>query len=264
MRSEAREGIAGLAVIFVMLTYGGWNEAAYLGAELKRERRDIVRAFVIGIVTVTVIYLGMNLAYLRVLGLEGLRGARAPAADLVQAAFGAFDAAVLSVLVMAAAAAALNATVFTGARTNYAFGCDQRLFAFLGRWHPGANAPLRALLWQGAVALAMVALASRTPDAFQTLVVYTAPAFWLFFLLTGVSLFLLRRHVPANADPFRVPLYPLTPLLFAAACAYMLYSSFMYAMSLDPGSIGAMVGIAMLASGVPVLMWARRRAAEAV
>jgi phosphate/sulfate permease len=56
-----------------------------------------------------------------------------------------------------------------------------------------------------------------------------------------------------------VPLYPLTPLLFAAACAYMLYSSFNYAMSLDPGSIGAMVGIAMLASGVPVLMWARRR-----
>jgi amino acid transporter len=100
-----------------------------------------------------------------------------------------------------------------------------------------------------------------TPDGFQTMVAYTAPAFWLFFLLTGLSLFALRRQPPANAEPFRVPLYPLTPLLFAAACAFMLYSSFMYAMSLDPGSIGAMVGIAMLASGVPVLMWAKRRAA---
>jgi amino acid transporter len=260
MRSEAREGIAGLAVIFVMLTYGGWNEAAYLGAELKRERRDIVRALVIGIVTVTVIYLGMNLAYLRVLGLEGLRGARAPAADLVQAAFGAFDAAVLSVLVMAAAAAALNATVFTGARTNYAFGCDQRLFAFLGRWHPGANAPLRALLWQGAVALAMVALASRTPDGFQTLVVYTAPAFWFFFLLTGAALFVLRRRTdPAEAAHFRVPLYPLTPLVFCAACGYMLVSCIDYAAARDAGgSLGARLGIGILALGVPLMILNRR------
>ena len=83
-------------------------------------------------------------------------------------------------------------------------------------------------------------------------------------MLTGVSLFLLRGQAPLNADPFRVPLYPVTPALFCGMCAYMLYSSFNYAMSLDPGSIGAMVGIAMLASGVPVLMWAKRRAAEAV
>ena len=135
------------------------------------------------------------------------------------------------------------------------------IFRALGRWNDEASAPVNALLVQGAITLALVGLASFTPVGFQTMVAYTAPAFWLFFMLTGVSLFLLRRHAPANADPFRVPLYPLTPALFAAACAWMLYSSFNYAMSLDPGSIGAMVGIAMLASGVPVLMWARRAAA---
>ena len=90
---------------------------------------------------------------------------------------------------------------------------------------------------------------------------YTAPAFWLFFLLTGISLFVLRRQPPVNADPFRVPLYPVTPLVFCAMCCFMLWSSVSYAMSLDPGSIGAMVGIAMLASGVPVWMWARRKTA---
>ena len=62
-------------------------------------------------------------------------------------------------------------------------------------------------------------------------------------MLTAISLFLLRRHAPVNAQPFRVPLYPVTPLLFVAACAFMLYSSFNYAMSLDPGSIGAVIGI---------------------
>src|SRR5690606_10167901 len=155
-----------------------------------------------------VIYLAMNFAYLRVLGLEGLRGAHAPAADLVQAGFGAADAAVVSLLVMIASAATLNATVVTGARTNYAVGRDQSLFAFLGRWHGATNAPLRGLLWQGTIALVMVLVAATTPDGFETLVAYTAPAFWLFFLLVGVALFLLRRQTANEGPHFRVPLFP--------------------------------------------------------
>jgi APA family basic amino acid/polyamine antiporter len=252
---------SGLALIFVLLTYGGWNEAAYLTAEMRDTRRNIVRALVIGIVVITVLYLLLNLAYLRALGLSGMQASKAVASDLMKATWGEGGAWLLGIVVVSAALSTLNATVFTGARTNYALGRDFVIFRALGRWNESASAPVNALLLQGAISLALVGLASFTPDGFQTMVAYTAPAFWLFFLLTGISLFLLRRHVPANADPFRVPLYPLTPLLFAAACAWMLYSSFNYAMSLDPGSIGAMVGIAMLASGVPVLMWARRRAA---
>jgi basic amino acid/polyamine antiporter, APA family len=252
---------SGLALIFVLLTYGGWNEAAYLTAEMRDTRRNIVRALVIGIVVITVLYLLLNLAYLKALGLSGMQASRAVASDLMKATWGEGGAWLLGIVVVSAALSTLNATVFTGARTNYALGRDFVIFRALGRWNESASAPVNALLLQGAISLALVGLASFTPDGFQTMVAYTAPAFWLFFLLTGISLFLLRRHVPANADPFRVPLYPLTPILFAAACAWMLYSSFNYAMSLDPGSIGAMVGIAMLASGVPVLMWARRRAA---
>jgi basic amino acid/polyamine antiporter, APA family len=252
---------SGLALIFVLLTYGGWNEAAYLTAEMRDTRRNIVRALVIGIVVITVLYLLLNLAYLKALGLSGMQASRAVASDLMKATWGEGGAWLLGIVVVSAALSTLNATVFTGARTNYALGRDFVIFRALGRWSDSASAPVNALLLQGAISLALVGLASFTPDGFQTMVAYTAPAFWLFFLLTGVSLFLLRRQAPANVDPFRVPLYPLTPLLFAAACAWMLYSSFNYAMSLDPGSIGAMVGIAMLASGVPVLMWARRRAA---
>jgi amino acid transporter len=252
---------SGLALIFVLLTYGGWNEAAYLTAEMRDTRRNIVRSLVIGIVVITVLYLLLNLAYLRALGLSGMQASKAVASDLMRASWGEGGAWLLGIVVVSAALSTLNATVFTGARTNYALGRDFVIFRSLGRWSESASAPVNALLLQGAISLALIGLASFTPDGFQTMVAYTAPAFWLFFLLTGISLFLLRRQAPVNADPFRVPLYPLTPLLFAAACAWMLYSSFNYAMSLDPGSIGAMVGIAMLASGVPVLMWARRRAA---
>ncbi|HET9402977.1 MAG TPA: amino acid permease [Burkholderiales bacterium] len=259
--AEGKAWFSGLALIFVLLTYGGWNEAAYLTAEMRDTRRNIVRALVIGIVVITVLYLLLNLAYLKALGLAGMQSSKAIASDLMRVTWGEGGAWLLGIVVVSAALSTLNATVFTGARTNYALGRDFVIFRALGRWNEKSSAPVNALLVQGAISLALVGLASFTPDGFQTMVAYTAPAFWLFFLLTGISLFLLRRQPPANADPFRVPLYPLTPILFAAACAWMLYSSFNYAMSLDPGSIGAMVGIAMLASGIPVLMWAKRRAA---
>jgi len=259
--AEGKSWFSGLALIFVLLTYGGWNEAAYLTAEMRDTRRNIVRALVIGIVVITVLYLLLNLAYLRTLGLGGMQSSKAVAYDLMRATWGEGGAGLLGIVVVSAALSTLNATVFTGARTNYALGRDFVIFRALGRWNENSSAPVNALLVQGVIAVALVGLASMTPDGFQTMVGYTAPAFWLFFLLTSISLFLLRRHAPVNPDPFRVPLYPVTPALFCAACAWMLYSSFNYAMSLDPGSIGAMVGIAMLASGVPVLMWAKRRAA---
>jgi basic amino acid/polyamine antiporter, APA family len=101
-----------------------------------------------------------------------------------------------------------------------------------------------------------------TPDGFETMVAYTAPAFWLFFMLTGISLFILRRQAPAQANPFRVPLYPFTPALFCAMCAFMLYSSTSYALSKDASSIGAQLGIGVLLVGIPLMLIARvRRAA---
>jgi amino acid transporter len=248
---------SGLALIFILLTYGGWNEAAYLTAEMRDTKRGIVRALIIGILIITVLYMLLNLAYLNALGLAGMRESKAVATDLMKVTWGDAGALVLGAAVVTAALSTLNATVFTGARTNYALGRDFALFGFLGNWHARSDSPVNALLLQCAIALLLVLLASFTPDGFQTMVAYTAPAFWLFFLLTGLALFVLRRQPPVNADPFRVPLYPVTPILFCATCVYMLYSSFTYAMSLDPGSIGAIVGIAVLCAGIPVMLVAR-------
>lgn len=80
------------------------------------------------------------------------------------------------------------------------------------------------------------------------MVEYTAPVFWLFFFLSGVSLFVLRIRDADIARPFRVPLYPLTPILFCAICIYMLHSSLVYT------GIGALVGVAVLLAGVPLLL----------
>jgi amino acid transporter len=182
-------------------------------------------------------------------------GSKTVAADLMAQVAGAGSAWLVSVLVIVAAATSVNAAVFTGARTVYAFGRDFRPLAFLGRWHRRAGTPVNALLVQGAITLALVLIGGVTREGFETMVEFTAPVFWLFFLLSGASLFVLRRREPEVARPFRVPFYPITPLLFCATCAYLLYASLAYS------GAGSLVGVAVVASGAVVLALMGRRGA---
>ena len=250
----------GMAMVFVLLTYGGWNEAAYLSAELRDVRRNMVRALMAGIAVIAGIYLLINLAYLRVLGLGGMAGSEAVAADLMRATVGPAGAAGISLLVGLAALGSTNATIFTGSRTAYALGRDFPLFGFLGRWKQGSEVPANALLVQGLLAIALVVFGAWTRTGFSTMVEYTAPTFWFFFLLAGLSVFILREREPERARPFRVPLYPLTPLVFCATCVYMLNSSLSYASSLSGAGIGTWVGVGVLMVGMPLLLFAPSRA----
>src|SRR5581483_9911384 len=86
-----------------------------------------------------------------------------------------------------------------------------------------------ALVIQGAIALALVAFGALQHGGFEAMVEFTAPVFWSFLLLVGIALFVLRARHPAAERPFRVPLYPLTPIVFCAACAWLAWSSITYA-----------------------------------
>ncbi len=247
----------GLAMVFVLLTYGGWNEAAYISAELKDVRRNMVRALLWSMFIVTALYLLVNLAYFRGLGLAGMARSPVVAADLLEQVWGAAGARMISAIIAVSALTSINATVIVGARSNYALGCDWPVLGFLGRWNARTGSPTQALLLQGAVALALIAFGAFMRKGFETMVDYTAPVFWLFFLLVGVALFVLRRREPHAARPFRVPLYPLLPLAFCASSAWLLYSSLVYT------RLGALVGVGVLVAGVPLLVLAARRRARA-
>jgi amino acid transporter len=249
--SETHLGALGLAMVFILLTYGGWNEAAYLSADLKNVKRDMIRILVIGTAVVTVLYVAINIAYLNVLGLEGLRQSDAVAAAVMRAGFGAWGAIILSVIVICAALSTINASIFTGARVYHALGQDLQLER-LKIWDASGNNPRNAIIVQSLIAFALVLLGAVSKNGFSAMVEYTAPVFWFFILLVGVSLFVLRAKDPARERPFRVPLYPVTPILFCLICAYLLYSSLVYT------GYGALVGVAVLLLGVPLLGFASR------
>lgn len=246
----------GIAMVFVLITYGGWNEAAYVSAELRDVGRNMVRALLFSIGLIALLYLLVNVAYLRGLGIGGMSGTDAIAADLMRATLGPQGAQLLSVLVAVAALSSANATIFTGARTSFALGRDFSLFSFLGRWKGEGGTPANALLVQGGVVLLLIGLGAVTRQGFESMVDYTAPVFWFFFLLTGVSLLVLRVREPDKPRPFTVPLYPLVPLLFCLASLYMLWSSLAYT------GIGALVGVVVLLVGLPLLLLQRKKAEE--
>ena len=255
-------GDFGLAMIFVLLTYGGWNEAAYLAGEVKDARRNMVRVLVIGLLAVTALYMLVNLGYLAALGLAGIRDSKAVGADLMRAVVGDRGAVALALLVCVSALTTMNAAIFTGARTNYALGQDFPAFAKLGAWRERGSTPANALVVQAVLSLVLILVSSFTPDGFSAMVAYTSPVFWTFFLLTGITLFVFRARgdQPEAGDrPYRVPLYPIVPILFCGMCAYMLYSSINYIRFAVSFGNAVLAGLAVMAAGIPLYLILRKR-----
>jgi amino acid transporter len=272
------DSLAALAatLVPVFLTYGGWNDAAFVAAELRNRRRNIPLALILGTAGITLIYLAVNAAYLLGLGFEGAQKSEAIAADVLKLPLGESGYKAMCLLVMISALGAVNGLIFTSSRIYAKLGSEHSIFAWLGRWHPRLKTPVWSLVIQAAISLgliigvgtaagrqlidAVLAWADKTdawrgPGGFQPLLQCSAPIFWLFFLLSGLSLFILRFKDRGTARPFSVPLFPVLPLIFCATCAYMLYGGIQYA-----GKLG-LVGGALVLVGLPLYGLSRRQVA---
>ena len=247
--SAPQLGMLGLGMVFVLLTFGGWNESAYISAELKGTPQTIVRVIVLSILIISIIYLLVNMALINGLGLNQLANSKAASADLLGLAFGPLGEKLLGLFVAIAALTSINATMIVGARTNFAMGEDWHGLRKMAHWEPARGSPNFAYLVQGFISLALVGFGALQSDGFEAMVEFTAPVFWSFLLLVGISLFILRAK-DHQTRIFSVPLYPITPLIFCIACAYLAYSSFSYAHS--KGAV--MISLYVMLAGLLALL----------
>jgi len=231
-----------LALIFVMFAYGGWNEMYYVASEVRDPHRNFLRAMVLGITAITGIYLLVNASFIWTLGFHGLAQSDAVATEVVSRVTSDAGGKAISLLICLSALGAINGMVFTGARINHAVGADHRAFAWLGRWNTRYDAPARSLVIQAVVGLLLVVIFGPNKDAFERLVIFTAPFFYVFVLMTGLSLVSLRFSRPQLARPYRVHFFPLPPLIFVAGCGFMLYQSLSYMIN-DPANRQSVIGI---------------------
>ena len=213
-----------VALILVLFTFGGWNEMAYVAAEVRAPERNIVRALVLGTVAVTVLYLLVNGAFLHTLGYGGTATSTAVATDTVTRVLPNVGGRLISALICISALGAVNGLVFAGARISYAVGADHRAFSVLGRWHPRTGTPIWALVVQALVAVALIVILGSFVDA----ILYTAAVVYSFYLATSLAVIVLRFKEPHVERPYRVPGYPVTTIIFCVMCAFLIYSAVAY------------------------------------
>jgi len=236
-----------VALILVLFTFGGWNEMAYVAAEVRNPSRNIVRALVLGTALVTVLYLLANCAFLYTLGYNGMANSKAVAADTVSAVFPEVGVRVISALICVSALGAVNGLIFAGARISYAVGADHRAFRPLGVWNPRTGTPVRSLVLQGLIATALIILLG----SFLNAIIYTAAAVYTFYLATSVAIMVLRRKDAQIVRPYRVTGYPYTTLIFCLVCTFLIYSGITY----KPST--ALYACCILLAGVPIYLLTR-------
>jgi APA family basic amino acid/polyamine antiporter len=243
----------GLAMVLILYAYGGWNDMAFVGAEVRDPNKNILRALLLGTGAVTAIYLLVNAAFIHALGLSGVRDADAVAADVTRLGLGDLGDKVVSGLVAISTLGAINGMTFTGARIYYALGRQHALFRPFGVWSARHDAPIPALLLQGAITVGLVVCfgwVEGTPSAagFERMAKFTFPAFWFFLSLVSLSVPILRWREPELQRPCRTPFAPLTSLAFFAGTVFMLRESCNWA--LRGGEPQAWWTLAAFAAGV--------------
>jgi amino acid transporter len=237
-----------VALILVLFTFGGWNEMAYVAAEVKNPDRNIVRALVLGTAAVTVLYLAATGAFLWTLGYSGVANSEAVATDAVSVVFPRVGANLVSALICISALGAVNGLIFTGARISYAVGADHRAFRGLGKWNSRTGTPVRALLLQALIAVVLIS----TLGSFVETIIYTAPTVYTFYLATSLAVIVLRFKEPGVSRPYRVLGYPFTPLIFSGVCIYLVYKAVEFSVVVLGKPWIAVVPCVSLLLGLPI------------
>ena len=240
----------GAAMIGVLWAYEGWQYVTFSAGEAKDPQRTFPRAISIATFLLIVLYLVANFGYVRALGPAGAANSQRVAADAIATILGPIAGAVVSALILVSIFSALNGLILTTPRMYYAMARDGVFFQRLATVHPRFGTPAFAILTL--TAWGAILAASGTFSQLLTYAVFTG---WIFYALGALAVIVLRRTEPNAARPFRVPGYPVTPLLFVIAAVLLVINTIVT----QPGI--SSIGLGFVALGAPAFFiwraWAR-------
>jgi APA family basic amino acid/polyamine antiporter len=232
----------GLALVSTLWAFDGWADLAYNAGEVKDPGRNLPRALIGGTLAVLGIYLAANLAYMAVLPIEEIRTSKLVAADVAQRVIGAGGVTFVAITVMISTFGTLNTVLFTSPRVFFAMADDGLFFRPVAKVHPRFGTPYVAITVVAALGMVFVLLLpfEKLADTFVT-------AFLPFYMLAVASVFKLRG-TPGYNPTFRVPLYPMVPLLFIVSVLYLLGNAIVQ----ESSRMSTLAVLGVLVAGIPV------------
>lgn len=239
----------GIALLPVLFAFGGWQQANHVAGEIAHPQRNLPRALLLGVLIVVACYVLVNLAALLTLGVGGLATSGAPASDVMKAAWGDIGGVLMSAGIAISTFGFVNLSILGGARVYQAMADDGLFFQRAAELHPKYHSPAFSLIVQGVWIVVLILSGS-----YGQLLDYNVFGDWIFFGLVVSTLFVFRRQNIGGTEPgYRMPGFPVLPVLFMAACAYAVVSSIL------SNPFNALMGTGLILLGVPVFWYWRSR-----
>ena len=238
----------GLALVPILWTYGGWHENTFMTGETKNAQRVLPIALISGTLSITIIYVFLNIVYLYLIPIRDMINADLIAGEVMKVIFGKWAKKAMEALIIISSFGTLNAVIMTSSRITYAMSSDNPFFRYLSHVHNNFKTPFRAIMVNGLWSIILVIWGS-----FNKLLFFTGLLVWIFFATIIFGVIVLRIRYPDLERPFRVWGYPVTPLIFVAICLWICVDICLK----YPGQ--SIVGILIMLSGIPIYLFTRRK-----
>ncbi len=244
------------AMLAAFWAYQGWVSVGFIGGEIKEAKANIPKGIAIGVFVVIIIYLLVNLAYMRVMSIPDLikvheAGNQIAAVEVIRSLWGSGGVLFISLLILVTTLGCLNASILTGSRPYYAMSRDKLFFSGIGKLNRH-SVPGNSLLWQGIWASVLVL--SGTFDQLTDMLIF---AVYIFYGATATGVFILRRRMPDTYRPYKVPGYPVITAIFVLFCIGL----FINTIVTQPRE--AFIGLTLILTGIPVYFIFRRKSLDA-
>ena len=238
------------ALVAILWTYGGWHESTFMSGEFKDTKRELPLALITSALIVTGLYVLINAAYLYLMLPSEMAGSKAIASDALMKLFGASGKWMVTIAILFSALGALNSNILTGARVPFSVAQDFQRLGWFGRVDPRFKTPLRSFVINGVWASVLVLWGN-----FEQILFFNAFEIWFFFILVGISVFILRRRV-FSGTPFAMVGYPLVPILFTLVAGWLCLAT------IQSAPREAFLGALIILAGIPVYFLTRGRVAS--